>query len=736
MYGATSTNVIVDARPTTNAVATYARGGGTENMDHYKSCKKAYLGIENIHTMRDSINRVIEVLRAADEPTTFGMEIDFPHDHEKEMGRTLDDALTEADLLRSTDGPSYLGVPEQARGAGSLQVRQPLDVAGLRRSNWLRHLSCLLEGSALIVRNIHIASSHVLIHCSDGWDRTSQLSTLSQICLDPYYRTMQGFAVLVEKDWLSFGHRFTDRCGHGGSAKSYITASGHDDASDDEDSEEVEAAGIGGASTGGAQAAANAFWGFTKQLTANLGGSTPGGNSQHDAAVGPGSHIKETSPIFTQFLDCVWQIMRQNPHRFEFNKEWLASLHRELYECRFGTFLVNSERERQLPLRDKKPVVQSTFSVWDYMLSDENKEKFRNSIYDKSLDDPKRIDADMGVLLIKSNDVRWWSGLFGRRIEEANKALDFEEAERRRRKAEKLRWEEERRARKEQEENKRQQLEEEQRQRLGLQWTASTSDGAVDLTTASGLQRQQQEHYKQQAEASIGQIDPTKLTYQPRAPRNKTAQPPASVEQRSPRAPEISQPFAPASEAAARFKSWAIGGWDRFQEAVTASSLSSVLSEDRHSAWGSDHSSVSRDLWMNGSTTTIMAPLASEESNPWALDSRQQDHARTTTTRSNPWRSDTRGASKAGPDLAESLDELRIYRADGARGPQGSLRSMFPPSPPAKDDGSQFELHESGESATKTTAMSSADGLISVSGNSQARHDRPPASDPLGVGPL
>jgi hypothetical protein len=31
---------------------------------------------------------------------------------------------------------------------------------------------------------------NVLVHCSDGWDRTSQLSSLSQLLLDPYYRTL------------------------------------------------------------------------------------------------------------------------------------------------------------------------------------------------------------------------------------------------------------------------------------------------------------------------------------------------------------------------------------------------------------------------------------------------------------------------------------------------------------------------------------------------------------------
>ena len=43
--------------------------------------------------------------------------------------------------------------------------------------------------------------------------RWSQLSSLSQILLDPFFRTINGFAVLIEKDWLSFGHQFALRNG-------------------------------------------------------------------------------------------------------------------------------------------------------------------------------------------------------------------------------------------------------------------------------------------------------------------------------------------------------------------------------------------------------------------------------------------------------------------------------------------------------------------------------------------
>jgi myotubularin-related protein 1/2 len=43
----------------------------------------------------------------------------------------------------------------------------------------------------------------------------SQLCATAQLILDPFYRTIRGFATLIEKDWCSFGHMFATRCGHG-----------------------------------------------------------------------------------------------------------------------------------------------------------------------------------------------------------------------------------------------------------------------------------------------------------------------------------------------------------------------------------------------------------------------------------------------------------------------------------------------------------------------------------------
>ena len=337
IYGATATNLIIDARPTANAMVNASNGGGTENMDNYKNAKKAYLGVANIHVMRDSLNKVTEALRDADI------------------------------IAEHADGDSATGL---------------VDREALRRSNWLRHISAILEGTLLIVRNVHVNSSHVLIHCSDGWDRTSQMSALAQLCLDPYYRTIRGFQVLIEKDWLSFGHKFLDRCGHLSSERVFQYGSG------DESSQQAQA--------------------FLTSVQNRL--------------TGP-AHLKEISPVFHQFLESVRQIQRQCPERFEFNERFLERIHFHLYSCQFGTFLFNCERERRISLdgASRWSGMEKTHSAWEWFNMAENKEKWVNPSYDPALDDPKK--GDMGVLMPNPKDVRFWNELYGRTDEEMNGKL-------------------------------------------------------------------------------------------------------------------------------------------------------------------------------------------------------------------------------------------------------------------------------------------------------------------------
>ena len=61
----------------------------------------------------------------------------------------------------------------------------------LHESKWMQHLSSILYASACTAVNLQNGDP-VLVHCSDGWDRTSQVAALAQLLIDPFYRTIEG----------------------------------------------------------------------------------------------------------------------------------------------------------------------------------------------------------------------------------------------------------------------------------------------------------------------------------------------------------------------------------------------------------------------------------------------------------------------------------------------------------------------------------------------------------------
>ena len=80
----------------------------------------------------------------------------------------------------------------------------------IQDSKWFDQLQLIIHISNLVVERMEESSS-VMIALEDGWDLTSQVTTLAQVLLDPYYRTIEGFSVLIEREWLSMGHRFSRR---------------------------------------------------------------------------------------------------------------------------------------------------------------------------------------------------------------------------------------------------------------------------------------------------------------------------------------------------------------------------------------------------------------------------------------------------------------------------------------------------------------------------------------------
>ena len=65
----------------------------------------------------------------------------------------------------------------------------------LQSSGWLNYIRLLLCSArevALVVRD----GTHALVHCSDGWDRTSQICALAQLLLDPHFRSAATFPIV------------------------------------------------------------------------------------------------------------------------------------------------------------------------------------------------------------------------------------------------------------------------------------------------------------------------------------------------------------------------------------------------------------------------------------------------------------------------------------------------------------------------------------------------------------
>eukprot|EP00756_Hemistasia_phaeocysticola_P067382 Hpha_TRINITY_DN9930_c0_g1::TRINITY_DN9930_c0_g1_i1::g.140604::m.140604 len=154
---------IADARPAVNAGANTLRGGGTEGSA-FSECELTFLNIENIHAMRKAL---AEFRKCMTQP-------------QGEAGKA-----------------AWSAYSERLQGG---------------KCSWFGHLELILQGALFCAKRV-LGGESVVVHCSDGWDRTSQLVALANVLLDPYFRTIEGFVVCVEKDWLQPGHKFADRNG-------------------------------------------------------------------------------------------------------------------------------------------------------------------------------------------------------------------------------------------------------------------------------------------------------------------------------------------------------------------------------------------------------------------------------------------------------------------------------------------------------------------------------------------
>ena len=153
-------------------------------MDNYIHTEIIFCGIDNIHVMRASYEALCKAVLS-----------------DSKCSQSEMDSIHLTSLQKNTCTISHR--EEQ------FDFVKKVDV-----SNWITHCSKVLMASVLMAEKLHLEGCSCLVHCSDGWDRTAQMTGIAQLILDPYYRSLEGFAILIEKEFCAFGHKFDDRCGH------------------------------------------------------------------------------------------------------------------------------------------------------------------------------------------------------------------------------------------------------------------------------------------------------------------------------------------------------------------------------------------------------------------------------------------------------------------------------------------------------------------------------------------
>lgn len=76
------------------------------------------------------------------------------------------------------------------------------------KTDWLAQVENILVQAKRVAHYIIEEKSNVLVYCHLGTSGTPLLTSLAQLFCEPYYRTFEGFKVLVHKEWSYYLHNF------------------------------------------------------------------------------------------------------------------------------------------------------------------------------------------------------------------------------------------------------------------------------------------------------------------------------------------------------------------------------------------------------------------------------------------------------------------------------------------------------------------------------------------------
>ncbi|XP_017086942.2 myotubularin-related protein 10-B [Drosophila bipectinata] len=224
------------------------------------------------------------------------------------------------DVLRAYQKLRRLCTPETPE---KFMLQDDKYLALLEKTNWLFYVSlCLRSASeaAVFLRN----GVTCVLQESNGRDLCCVISSLTQLLLDPHFRSIDGFQSLVQKEWVALEHPFQRRLGHVYPAQSS----------------------------------------------------------------GSSSELQESeqSPVFLLFLDCVWQLQQQFQDEFEFSQTYLTTLWDACFMPIFDTFQFDTQAQRTKAHLDSQLVLRPVWD-WGEQFSDKDKMFFTNPLYQRQRGD-------------------------------------------------------------------------------------------------------------------------------------------------------------------------------------------------------------------------------------------------------------------------------------------------------------------------------------------------------------
>ncbi|BFU24428.1 myotubularin, putative [Entamoeba histolytica HM-1:IMSS-B] len=267
---------VYDARPKLNTKATRFQGGGMESQSTYPFCTFENLALDSIKDIKQAFYKMIKTI-----------------------------------VFERRDVYDFK--------------------TSIENSKWLQSIDQLITYASVIASKLNSGYS-LLIHCRNGWDSTCQLTSLVMMMVDSYYRNIEGFLVLIQREWVEMGHRFPLRTGCGVKwdidVLPFLTT----------------------------------YYGTFKKVNQN------GYRSNLETI-----SDKATSPIFFQFLEAVHHLRKNASTMFQFNEEFLIFIADSLYDGRFTTFFENTIKTEDINPRN---------NLYEYVL--EHMTDFINSNYKES----------------------------------------------------------------------------------------------------------------------------------------------------------------------------------------------------------------------------------------------------------------------------------------------------------------------------------------------------------------